>query len=119
MIEEIEVTRGEKILAVALVAFLFIGGVQVLNGLKGVIQEPSWRDYELGMEDIRADLEQLHEEERYLKQEFEEDRITYQVRLNDYEVLREEYRVSIERNDDEKRRKIMQAIEYSSKIIFF
>ena len=101
MIEDIEVTRGEKILAVALVMFLFIGGVQVLNELKGVIQEPSWRDYELGMENIRTELDELHEEERYLRQEFDEDRITYQESLNDYEVLREEYRVSIEKNQED------------------
>ncbi|MBN1762967.1 MAG: hypothetical protein JW878_07845 [Methanomicrobia archaeon] len=57
--ERLEAMRGEKILAAAMVIFLLIGGVQVLNELGGVPDRP-----QLGTYYAKYDVYTLEAEER-------------------------------------------------------
>lgn len=93
-----EFSRAEKILAGALVLFLLLGGVKVLQELRQLPEEPSMMEYEAkyGIPALQENLSKLSERGRELEEAYRGAQEEFESSREGYLFLREEYRTSLE-----------------------
>ncbi|MBW3622090.1 MAG: hypothetical protein KY468_01615 [Armatimonadetes bacterium] len=111
-VEELEMTRVEKMLVVGLVVFMLIGGFWVLNRIETLVPKPvlSQDHYvpegipiqkppieeELGIPALRKQVERLQSEYQQRANVLSSRREAYEEAENAYQFRREEFRTAIE-----------------------
>lgn len=110
---EREVSRAEKILALALAAFLLVGGIRLAWTIDQAFPRPDYQAIyrSFGLEDLQKELDLLRVEEAKLGEVVGRNQEAETRARLDYEVAREEYRTLLDRGVDDpaKRRKWEQA----------
>jgi hypothetical protein len=99
--EKIETTRGEKILAFAMVIFLLIGGINVLNELEDIPERP-WIDtyYEkYGVYKLEAEERSIETELGTASETLANAEDEFRRAEKDYLFKREEYRVILDKGE--------------------
>lgn len=97
-LEKVEATRAEKVLALALVVFLLVGGFWVLNQLESIPPRPDYEamSNQFHLAELRAEVQEL-QSDLYSTEELLNKQ---QARLNEartqYEFRREEYRTALD-----------------------
>jgi len=113
--EKIETTRGEKILALAMVIFLLIGGINVLNELKGIPDRPQMDTYyeEYGIFKLEAEEDNIAAELKTASKALENANAEFSRAKENYLFKREEYRVILDKGekDEVKKREHEEARE--------
>ncbi|RLG72571.1 MAG: hypothetical protein DRO11_01980 [Methanobacteriota archaeon] len=96
--EQVEYTRGEKILAFGLVAFLLVGGVKALEIVGNIVEKPDWGFYadKYGVNLLEEELEELRFELRFSGESLSKAREEFATAYEEYLFMREEYRVTLE-----------------------
>lgn len=102
MEEEVESTRGEKILATSLVVFLFIGGVRILLDINDVPERPEYSFYEQKYQigDTQRELMGLYAERDRALSVLNKAQDEHQKREEEYIFRREEYRITLEQEKE-------------------
>ncbi len=100
-LQETETTRGEKILAAAMVGFLLISGIQILNELQQIPDYPDFGVYELkyGVDIIQQDLFALSEDQRVAFDILDTAKKQYETADRDYWFAASEYDLMLESGD--------------------
>ncbi|MDI6886433.1 MAG: hypothetical protein QMD22_08875 [archaeon] len=100
--ERLEATRGEKILASAMVVFLLIGGVQILNELGDIPDRPQPDTYYTKYEVYRLEAEErsIETELRGARDSLENANAEFLRAKETYLFKREEYRVILDRGEE-------------------
>jgi hypothetical protein len=113
--EKLEATRGEKILASAMVIFLLIGGVHVLNELEDVPDRPQIHAYfeKYGVYKLEAEVDSIDTELRIASDALAKANDEYLRAKENYLFKREEYRVILDKGekDEVKEREYEEARE--------
>lgn len=101
-LEGVEVTRAEKVLAVALTIFLLIGGSWVLNRLETIPSRPDYQAVSdrFNLSALRATVESLNADLSRAEALLAETRNQVDGARMDYEFRREEYRTALEAGTD-------------------
>ena len=101
MDEEFKHTRGQKILATGIVIFLLIFAGNFLVSLGNWVEEPDLEEYRetYGVNEISDELESCKDSLKHAKTELNDLKEENHVKYEKYEMLREEYRVSLERGE--------------------
>ena len=99
--ERLEATRGEKILAFAMVIFLLIGGINVLNELKGIPDRPQMDTYyeEYGVFKLEAEEDNIAAELKTASKTLKNANDEFSRAKENYLFKREEYRVILDRGE--------------------
>ncbi len=113
--EKLEATRGEKILAFAMVIFLLIGGMNVLNELKDIPDRPQMNTYyeKYGVYTLEAEERSVNTELRIASDALAKANDEYLRAKENYLYKREEYRVILDKGekDEVKEREYEEARE--------
>jgi len=99
--EKLEATRGEKILASAMVIFLLIGGINILTELGDIPERPS-RDvnYEkYGIYNLDNEEKSINSELKVANNALENANTEYLSAMENYLFRREEYRVILDKGE--------------------
>ena len=113
--ERLETTRGEKILAFAMVIFLLIGGINVLNELEDIPDRPRIDTYneKYGVYKLEAEERSIETELETASEALGNANDEYLRAEKDYLFKREEYRVILDKGetDEVKKREYEEARE--------
>ena len=101
--ERAETTRGEKILASAMVVFLLIGGVQILNELKEIPSQPQNDLYyqKHGVYKLKAEGDSISAELRTARETLTDVEKEFSSAKEKYLFKREEYRVILDKGGED------------------
>ena len=99
--EKLEATRGEKILASAMVVFLLIGGINFLDGLEDIPERPQINVYyeKYGVDKLKNEERSINTELRMASDALAKANDQYLSAKENYMFKREEYRVILDKGD--------------------
>jgi len=100
--QEVETTRGEKILAAALVMFLLISSIQILEKLEDIPDYPDWSSYEIrfGVDVLRENVVVIQNEWYAAENVLVKAKTTHDKAAEDYWFASKEYELMLQRGEN-------------------
>ena len=100
-VEKLEATRGEKILASAMVIFLLIGGINILTELGGIPESPQRDIYyeQYGVHNLENEERSINSELKIASDVLKNANDEYLSTKENYQFKREEYRVILDKGE--------------------